>query len=44
MLGQGGSCFASSYVGLPTDGTAYETVTTLRLTGDLASMSGLDVP
>lgn len=35
-------CFASSYAGLPTDGSAYETHVTLKLTGDLASMSGTD--
>lgn len=33
-------CFAPSYAGLPTDGTAYETTVTLKMTGDLAPMSG----
>ena len=34
-------CFASSYRGLPTDGSAYEKVVTLRLTGELAYMTGM---
>lgn len=33
-------CFASSYAGLPTDGSAYEEVRTLNLAGDLSSMNG----
>ena len=33
-------CFASSYSGLATDGTAYETDTELKMTGELADMSG----
>jgi len=35
-------CFASSYEGLPVDGSAYETVSQLKLTGDLADMNGRD--
>ena len=34
-------CFASSYRGLPTDGSAYEKVVTLRLTGELSYMTGM---
>ena len=33
-------CFASSYAGLPTDGSAYEVVVTLKLSGELSSMTG----
>jgi formylglycine-generating enzyme required for sulfatase activity len=33
-------CFAGSYVGLPTDGSAYEQDVTLKMTGDLAGMTG----
>lgn len=33
-------CFASSYAGLPTDGSAYEVVVTLNLSGDLSRMTG----
>lgn len=33
-------CFSSSYVGLPTDGSAYEVKVGLKTTGDLASMTG----
>lgn len=33
-------CFASSYAGLATDGSAYEEVVTLNVTGDLSYMSG----
>ena len=33
-------CFASSYAGLATDGSAYEEVLTLNLTGDLSFMTG----
>jgi formylglycine-generating enzyme required for sulfatase activity len=33
-------CFASSYLGLPTDGSAYETAVTLQMTGRFASMNG----
>lgn len=33
-------CFARSYAGLPMDGSAYEVVTKLRMTGDLESMTG----
>ncbi|HEX5385459.1 MAG TPA: formylglycine-generating enzyme family protein [Gemmatimonadales bacterium] len=33
-------CFAPSYAGLPTDGSAYETDTTLELTGELAVLNG----
>lgn len=33
-------CFAGSYAGLPTDGSAYEEVRTLNLTGDLSYMNG----
>jgi formylglycine-generating enzyme required for sulfatase activity len=33
-------CFASSYSGLPTDGSAYEAVVQLKTAGDLSYMSG----
>jgi formylglycine-generating enzyme required for sulfatase activity len=33
-------CFAPSYDGLPADGSAFETVLQLKLTGDLSEMSG----
>ena len=33
-------CFASSYSGLPTDGSAYETAVLLRMTGRFARMNG----
>jgi formylglycine-generating enzyme required for sulfatase activity len=33
-------CFASSYSGLPTDGSAYETAVPLQMTGRFASMNG----
>lgn len=33
-------CFASSYSALPTDGSAYETVARLKMTGDLSEMNG----
>ena len=33
-------CFASSYAGLPTDGSAYEAVVTLKVAGDLSYMTG----
>jgi formylglycine-generating enzyme required for sulfatase activity len=33
-------CFASSYAGLPTDGSAYEEMRTLNLSGELSSMTG----
>jgi formylglycine-generating enzyme required for sulfatase activity len=33
-------CFASSYAGLPTDGSSYETAVTLQLTGRFASLNG----
>jgi formylglycine-generating enzyme required for sulfatase activity len=33
-------CFSNSYAGLPTDGSAYETATTLELSGELSSMNG----
>ena len=33
-------CFSPSYSGLPTDGSAYETVATLEMTGRFASMNG----
>ena len=33
-------CFASTYAGLPVDGSAYERDAVLRLTGDLAMLTG----
>jgi len=33
-------CFAASYSGLPTDGSAYKEVHTLELSGDLSYMTG----
>lgn len=33
-------CFANSYLGLPTDGSAYETVVQLKVTGRFSSMTG----
>jgi len=33
-------CFSPSYSGLPTEGSAYETVATLEMTGRFASMNG----
>jgi formylglycine-generating enzyme required for sulfatase activity len=33
-------CFAKSYAGLPPDGSAYEADIGLKITGDLAEMSG----
>ena len=33
-------CFSSSYSALPTDGSAYEVVVQLRMTGDFSSMTG----
>jgi formylglycine-generating enzyme required for sulfatase activity len=33
-------CFAPSYSGLPTEGSAYETAVTLAMTGRFASMNG----
>ena len=33
-------CFSATYDGLPVDGSAYESVTTLNLSGDLAVMNG----
>ena len=33
-------CFAASYSGLPTDGSAYKVDAQLKLTGDLATMNG----
>lgn len=33
-------CFANSYEGLPTDGTAYEVVVPLKMTGRFAAMNG----
>jgi formylglycine-generating enzyme required for sulfatase activity len=34
-------CFASSYEGLPSNGSAYEEIRTLNLTGDLSFMTGM---
>ena len=33
-------CFANSYAGLPSDGSAYEETVTLRLSGELSFMNG----
>src|SRR5260370_23726901 len=33
-------CFASSYSGLPTDGSAYETVVQLQMAGRFSAMTG----
>ena len=33
-------CFEGSYINLPTDGSAYQTNTQLKMTGDLSSMTG----
>jgi formylglycine-generating enzyme required for sulfatase activity len=35
-------CFASSYAGLPTDGSAYESDVTLKLSGNLSDLSGMN--
>ncbi len=36
-------CFAPSYAGLPTDGSAYETVVDLKATGRLSRMTGVGI-